>query len=346
MITEYLKVDKTGFNSEELVPAAKALINGELVAFPTETVYGLGAVFNDDPALKRIFQVKGRPGDNPLILHIWERKQLEELVVAVSPKHEKLMAAFWPGPLTLIFPKKPELSPVISAGLPTVAVRMPSHPVAQELLRLTGLAVAAPSANLSGKPSPTRGSHVRVDLDGKIPFIIDGGPCDAGIESTVVCFDHGQPVILRPGAVTAEMMEAVLGESVEQVGLNAKIDRPQAPGMKYRHYAPKAPVTLVEGSQGEVAAKINQLLQETGSGVKQVVICFSDNIKAYENCIVLDLGPRNQPEIAAERLYDLLRDCDQLAAEQIYIEGIENSGIGAAVQNRVYKAAGGKVVHA
>jgi L-threonylcarbamoyladenylate synthase len=327
-----------------LEPAVHILRQGGLVAFPTETVYGLGAVFNNEPALLKIFAVKGRPADNPLIVHIWRLEQLTELVSEVGPKAERLMAAFWPGPLTLIFPKRPDVSTVVTAGLDTVAVRMPSHPVARELLRQTDIAVAAPSANLSGRPSPTRGAHVVEDLAGKIEMIIDAGPCSAGVESTVLSLANSRPLILRPGSVTPEMLETVLQERVELVQ-PGEVNRPQAPGMKYRHYAPKAPVTLVEGENNRVVAEINRLLSEKPPAAKTAVLGTTDNIAKYSNEWVLDLGPFNEPAIIAERLYDLLRFCDTLAVDQILIEGIPAVGVGIAVINRLRKAAGGNVIH-
>lgn len=345
METRILHVDSKRFDSQILQPAAMALRDGGLVAFPTETVYGLGGNIEDAAALRWIFEVKGRPVDNPLILHIWRVEQLERIAAEINTKAKRLMAAFWPGPLTLIFPKQPEISPLVTAGLDTVAVRMPVHPVARELLRLTDIPVAAPSANLSGKPSPTRGEHVIEDLSEKIPWIIDAGPCETGIESTVLIFDNEKPVVLRPGAVTREMLEMTLGEKVEEVALG-NVERPQAPGMKYRHYAPQAPLTLVEGEAHSVMAVIKRLIRENEIRFqKTVVICFSEHIREYDGQTVLDLGPRSQPEMAAARLYDLLRRCDQLEADRILIEGLDKTGIGTAVGNRLYKAAGGNVIH-
>ncbi|MGE5582333.1 MAG: L-threonylcarbamoyladenylate synthase [Bacillota bacterium] len=342
MNTTILTVNET--NLQLLEPVAGQLRNGALAAFPTETVYGLGAVYNNDKALREIFAVKGRPADNPLIVHIWKTGQLAELTGEVSSKAGCLINRFWPGPLTIIFPKRPEVSPVVTAGLDTVAVRMPSHPVARELLRLTGIPVAAPSANLSGRPSPTRGSHVIEDLNGKIDFIIDAGPCSSGVESTVVSLASAQPLILRPGSVTREMLEAVLKEPVGLV-LPGEIDRPQAPGMKYRHYAPKAPATLVEGENHRIVETINSLLSKKSTGQRMVVLSSTENIKEYKTEWVLDLGSRNDPATIANRLYDLLRFCDHLAADHIYIEGIPDQGVGTAVLNRFRKAAGGNVIH-
>lgn len=330
---------------DKLKEAARILEHGGLVAFPTETVYGLGAIYNNDSALRKIFAVKGRPADNPLIVHIGRLDQLTELAMSISPRAERLMAEFWPGPLTLIFPKKKEVSAVVTAGLDTVAVRMPSHPLAKSLLNLTNIPVAAPSANLSGRPSPTRGDHVCQDLGGKIEAIIDGGPCSKGIESTVLSLSHQTPVILRPGSVTREMIETVLQETVEISGYrDGNHERPRAPGMKYRHYAPKAPVLLVEGENRKVVTEINRLLADKPS-CKAIVLGSTENIGLYHNEWVLDLGPKADPEIMATRLYELLRFCDQLPVEMIYIEGVEATGIGLAVANRIQKAAGGNVIH-
>ena len=343
METKIWTMDDPDF--DKLGEAARILANGGLVAFPTETVYGLGAIFNNESALRKIFAVKGRPADNPLIVHIGQLTQLTELTTKVGSKAERLIAEFWPGPLTLIFPKRKEVSLVVSAGLDTVAVRMPSHPVAKSLLELTGIPVAAPSANLSGRPSPTRGDHVRQDLAGKIDAIIDGGSCSKGIESTVLSLAGKAPVILRPGSVTREMIEKVLCETVEISGTHAGgNDRPLAPGMKYRHYAPQAPVLLIKGENRKVVAEINRLLADNPSR-KAIVLGSTENVGQYHNEWVLDLGPKAEPEIMATRLYDLLRFCDQLPVEMIYIEGVEAAGIGVAIANRIEKAAGGNVIH-
>jgi L-threonylcarbamoyladenylate synthase len=340
--TTIVKIDNNQYDLIE--PAACMLRQGGLVAFPTETVYGLGAIYTDETALLKVFAVKGRPADNPLIVHIWCFEQLTELVSEISSKAERLMNAFWPGPLTLIFPKRPNVSPIVTAGLETVAVRMPSHPVAKELLHQTNIPVAAPSANLSGRPSPTRGSHVIEDLDGKIDLIIDGGPCDAGVESTVLSLAASRPTVLRPGSVTLEMLETVLQEKVDLAQLG-EVSRPQAPGMKYRHYAPNAPATLIEGENSRVVTEINRLLLTNPPQWKVAVLSTTENITKYCNEWVLDMGPINEPAIIARRIYDLLRFCDTLAVDQIYIEGIPAQGIGVAIINRLRKATGGNIVH-
>ncbi|NLW48272.1 MAG: threonylcarbamoyl-AMP synthase [Firmicutes bacterium] len=342
METTILKIKRN--KPGDLLPAAGILQSGGLVAFPTETVYGLGAIYNDEPALLKVFAVKGRPADNPLILHIYHLDQLGQIVSSISPAAERLIQRFWPGPLTLIFPKKANVSPVVTANLNSVAVRMPSHPVAQELLRLTGIPVAAPSANLSGKPSPTNGEHVINDLLGKIEMIIDAGPCPAGVESTVLSLMGEEPIILRPGTITREELETVLGKPV-LLASGKEVDRPQAPGMKYRHYAPEAPVTLFEGDPGKIVLEINRRLAEKVDGQKIVVLGTTENIGKYDNEWVLDLGPQGRPEIIASNIYDLLRFCDRLNADSILIEGITDQGIGTAVINRLRKAAGGNVIN-
>ncbi len=342
MKTTILKTDRN--KPEGLEPAANLLRNGGLVAFPTETVYGLGAVANNETALLNIFAVKGRPADNPLILHIYDFGQLNQIVSSISPLAEKLIKRFWPGPLTLIFPKKPEVPSVVTANLDTVAVRMPSDPVAKELLRLTSIPVAAPSANLSGKPSPTLGEHVINDLSGKIECIIDAGPCPAGVESTVLSMTGADPVVLRPGTVTREELELVLGQPVYLAG-SGEVERPQAPGMKYRHYAPEAQVFLFEGDPEQIVTEINRRLTEKVNGCRIVVMGTTENLTKYHNQWVLDMGPQNRPDIIAGRIYDLLRFCDQFRADLVLIEGTADRGIGAAVINRLRKAAGGNVIN-
>ncbi|MGE5607346.1 MAG: L-threonylcarbamoyladenylate synthase [Bacteroidota bacterium] len=342
MKTDILKIDR--HRPAGLEPAARILRGGGLVAFPTETVYGLGAVYNNEKALLNIFAVKGRPADNPLILHIYDLDQLSQIVSSINFLAEKLIERYWPGPLTLIFPKRPEISAVVTANLDTVAVRMPSDPVARELLRLTDLPVAAPSANLSGKPSTTSGEHVIKDLAGKIELIIDAGPCPAGVESTVLSLTGAAPVLLRPGVITREEMEEVLGKPI----LMAKpgdSERPQAPGMKYRHYAPEAPVVLFEGQSEKIVPEINRQLAAQKQGQKAVVLGTTENIANYHNEWTLDMGPREHPEIIAGRIFQLLRFCDQLQADIIFIEGIADQGVGTAVINRLRKAAGGNIVH-
>ena len=251
-----MKTQVLGADDESLSLAADLLARGELVAFPTETVYGLGANALNREAVLSIFAAKGRPADNPLIVHVWNRAQLDDLC-EVTPVARRLMDAFWPGPLTILMEKKEAVPAEVTAGLPTVAVRMPSHPVAAAMLKACNLPIAAPSANRSGKPSPTTARHVLEDMDGRIPLILDGGSCEVGLESTVLDICHGKPCILRPGGVTRAMLEAVLGE----VDVAGSVLRPLqkgetalSPGMRYRHYSPDGQVTLVEGEEGGYTA--------------------------------------------------------------------------------------------
>ncbi len=330
--------------------AADILKSGGLVAFPTETVYGLGANALDRDAVLSVFEAKGRPADNPLIVHIFERDQLLPLC-DLPPKASELMDAFWPGPLTLLCVKKPAVPDVVTAGLPTVAVRMPSHPVARELLRVSNLPVAAPSANSSGRPSPTTADHVFRDMNGKIPLIIDGGMCDVGVESTVLDLCHGKPVILRPGGITREMISEVLGCGVDVAGsvLRPLQQNEQAlsPGMRYKHYAPAATVTLVEGPADRVVPLLRDLyLEETANGRKCSVLCFTEHVSALSDCNPHDIGPVSDPSVTAHRLFDILRHLDDEGMDVVFSEVMPPEGVGLAVMNRLGRAASFRTIHA
>ena len=330
--------------------ASDLLKNGNLVAFPTETVYGLGANALDREAVLSIFAAKGRPADNPLIVHLYDRSQLEDLCT-VPPLAEPLMDAFWPGPLTMLFVRKPVVPPEVTACLPTVAIRMPSHPVAAEMLKACGLPIAAPSANSSGRPSPTTAAHVLEDLGGKIPLILDGGPCDVGLESTVLDLCHDQPTILRPGGVTKEMLESVLGR---EVCLAGSILRPLgenevalSPGMRYKHYAPKATVTLVEGPEEKTVPLLRRLcLEERRAGRKACVLCFTEHLQALADCDPHDIGSAAAPAEIAHRLFDTLRRLDEEGMEAVFSEVIPPEGIGLAVMNRLGRAAAFRTIRA
>ena len=291
MKTILAKVDLSQPDSAEVIQtAAKILQEGGLVAFPTETVYGLGGNGLDSAACEKIYLAKGRPSDNPLILHISEFEELNPIVGEISPAAKKLMDAFWPGPLTMVFPKSEIVPEKATGGLDTVAVRFPSHPVARAIIRAAGLPIAAPSANSSGKPSPTRASHVEFDLNGKIDMIIDGGAAEWGLESTIVDVSGEVPMILRPGAVTKEMMEKVVGTvEIDPAILQkpAADFRPKAPGMKYTHYSPKAEVVLVKGETKAVVDEINQKLAEGKT--------FAELIPEYTT----DPGMKDEASIAA-----------------------------------------------
>ena len=330
--------------------ASDLLNRGNLVAFPTETVYGLGANALNPEAVLSIFAAKGRPADNPLIVHIHDRSQLRDLC-SVPPLAEQLMDAFWPGPLTMLFVRKPAVPPEVTAGLPTVAIRMPSHPVASAMLKTCGLPVAAPSANSSGSPSPTTADHVLDDMNGKIPLILDGGPCDVGLESTVLDLCHDQPMILRPGGITKEMLESELGQEVLLAG---SILRPLGenevalpPGMRYKHYAPKGTVTLVEGPEEKTVPMLRRLcLEQKQNGKKACVLCFTEHLEALSDCNPHDIGPASSPGEIARRLFVTLRRLDEEGMEAVFSEVIPPEGMGLAVMNRLGRAAAFRTVQA
>lgn len=325
-----IKVNPTQFEDAQLLPAAAILQSGGICAFPTETVYGLGANAFDEAAVAKIFKAKGRPQDNPLIVHVARREQLDE-ICEVSLLAEKLIERFWGGPLTLILPKKDRVPLAVTAGLSTVAVRMPSHPVANALIRLSGLPIAAPSANLSGKPSPTCGAHVRMDMEGRADCIIDGGDCRFGVESTVLDLTVTPPAILRPGAVTKEALGAEIGTVLYGTGVGA----PKSPGMKYTHYAPEAPVFLVEGD--DAASRIEKAaMPYTRPGV----LAFQMDAPALP--VVLSAG--EDAEEYAARLFYALREMDAEGADVIFAVLPPAGGMGDAVRNRLFKAAGGKTI--
>ena len=328
---------------ETYAAAARILKGGGLVAFPTETVYGLGANALDRNAVLSIFAAKGRPADNPLIVHIYDRSQLKDLCL-VPDSVQPLMDAFWPGPLTILFEKLPAVPDAVTAGLPTVAVRMPSHPVAAAMLRKCGLPVAAPSANSSGRPSPTLASHVLEDMNGHIPLILDGGPCEVGVESTVLDCCHGVPTVLRPGGVTKEMLESVLHTEVALAGSILRPLNPDekalSPGMRYKHYAPKAAVTLVEGPETAVLSRLRDLCRaESAAGRKSCVLCFSEHVEALADCCPHNIGSKNSMEEIAHRLFDTLRSLDEEGMESVFSEVVPPEGVGLAVMNRLGRAA-------
>lgn len=345
METKVLSPDPAAF-----ALASDLLRRGGLVAFPTETVYGLGADALNRDAVLSIFAAKGRPADNPLIVHIHDRSQLNDLC-EIPPLAEPLMDAFWPGPLTLLFVRKPVVPPEVTAGLPTVAIRMPSHPVAAAMLRACNLPVAAPSANTSGRPSPTAAAHVLEDMNGKIPLILDGGSCDVGLESTVLDLCHGRPTILRPGGVTKEMLESVLAQEVLLAG---SILRPLgenevalSPGMRYKHYAPKGTVTLVEGPEERTVPLLRRLcLEQLREGKRACVLCFSEHVEALAGCDPHDIGSVSSPDEIARRLFDTLRRLDDEGMEAVFSEVVPPEGIGLAVMNRLGRAAAFRTVRA
>ncbi|MED3661367.1 L-threonylcarbamoyladenylate synthase [Ureibacillus sp. FSL K6-8385] len=338
LITVDKKVDK-----EKIYSQAVDLLNqGEVVAFPTETVYGLGAVATDDEAVKKIYEAKGRPSDNPLIVHIGTIEEVSDYVEEVPEKAKKLMERFWPGPLTLIMKAKPDvLAKSVTAGLPTVGIRMPDHEVALELLRTLKKPLAAPSANRSGKPSPTKAEHVYEDLKGRIPLILDGGTTGIGIESTVLDVTVDPPVILRPGGVTKEMLEAEIGEvaapSLKEQQLEST---PKAPGMKYTHYAPEAPVYLIERNR----EKIEKTVRELQNKGHRVALLAPSNYASIPADYFFPFGEEEDRKQMAANLYDALRACDKTDATIILATTTSTEGVGAAIMNRLHKAAGGKFI--
>lgn len=345
METKIWTVDKFGVNEQgypQIEEAAKLLADGEVVAFPTETVYGLGANAASDEAVNKIFEAKGRPSDNPLIVHIAHKTQLAEIVEDIPNVVDKLIDAFWPGPLTLVLRKKNHaLSTKVTAGLSTVAVRVPDHPIALALIQACNLPIAAPSANTSGRPSPTVAKHVIHDLNGKIAGIIDGGSTGVGVESTVLDCTEKIPVILRPGGITKEQLEEVCGKVDVDQALISQEQAPKSPGMKYTHYAPKAPLTVVKGSR----EFIQQLVKERQrQGVKVGVLTTRENLHFYDANEVIACGERAQVETVAAHLYDTLRNFDEKDVDIIYSESFSEEGIGQAIMNRLLKAAGHQVL--
>ena len=330
--------------------AAAVIRSGGMVAFPTETVYGLGANALDEEASARIYAAKGRPSDNPLIAHIADKKQLYEIAEYVPDTAELLMKTFWPGPLTMIFRKKGIVPYGTTGGLDTVAVRMPDHPVALSLIRAAGVPIAAPSANLSGRPSPTTAEHTAEDMNGRIEMILDGGPCEIGIESTIVDMTEEIPVILRPGYITQEMLCRLLGEVKVDKALDPsrwKNFRPKAPGQKYKHYAPKAPMTLIEGNTTDVVKKILELAEERIKEKKKVgIICTDETQDYYSHGVIRSIGSRIRMESVAHNLYDILRTFDDIGVDMIYSEAFDFDELGYAIMNRMLKAAGHKVIRA
>ncbi|MCC8127961.1 MAG: threonylcarbamoyl-AMP synthase [Clostridiales bacterium] len=340
--------DPASVKDEELEEAAGILREGGLVAFPTETVYGLGANALDETASAKIYAAKGRPSDNPLIAHISSIGELEPLTEQVPDAGRRLAEMFWPGPLTMIFPKSSRVPYTTTGGLDTVAVRMPSDPVANRLIALAGVPIAAPSANTSGRPSPTRAEHVWEDMNGKIEMILDGGPVGIGVESTIVDVSGEMPVLLRPGAVTMEMLTEVLGEMAVDPAIEGPPReglRPKAPGMKYRHYAPRAEMTIVEGDPMRVAHEINQRVRDNLlMGKRTGVICTDETRALYEAGLIRSVGVRAKEETIAHNLFAVLREFDELGADVIFSESFAGDHLGLAIMNRLTKAAGYRII--
>ena len=335
---------------EDIKTAAELLKNGGVVGIPTETVYGLAADALNPEAVKKIFKAKGRPGDNPLIVHICDFSDIERLnlVTKIPDTAKKLADAFWPGPLTMIMKKSDVIPNEVSAGLDTVAIRFPSHKTAQAIIRESGTVLAAPSANISGSPSPTTAQHVMNDMDGKIDAVLDGGASEVGLESTVITLAGAVPRVLRPGGITVEMLESVLGKvEVDDAVLHKLADNVKvaSPGMKYKHYAPKADMVIVDGTRKHVIAKINELVaSHRDDGKKIAVIATEETKQFYDADVVLSMGSRADEDSIAHELYRILRDCDELDVDVIFSESFSTPRIGQAIMNRMLKAAGHQVI--
>lgn len=338
---------RDGIDEEGIRRAGDILKKGGLVAFPTETVYGLGADALDEKASAKIYQAKGRPSDNPLIIHISKWEDIERIAVDIPAEAKALADAFWPGPLTMILKKSEQVPDGTTGGLPTVAIRMPDHAIARALIEAGGGYIAAPSANTSGRPSPTAAEHVAEDMDGVIDMIVDGGEVSIGLESTIVDLTEGVPTILRPGYINQEMLEQVLGQVELDKGLIASDSsvKPKAPGMKYRHYAPKAPLIIVEGEPEQVRRKINELVeQHQKEGKRCGIIATDESRECYRSSVVKSIGSRADERTIAQHLYGILREFDQMDVDVIYSESFETPQMGQAIMNRLIKAAGHQIV--
>lgn len=340
MDTQWIKI--TPENREASLQAAARLIReGKVVAMPTETVYGLGADARNENAVREVFAVKGRPQDNPLIVHICDLVMLKAVVREITPEAAELAKKFWPGPLTMVLPKTASIPDSITCGLQTVAVRMPAHPVARDLIQTAGTPIAAPSANLSGKPSTTTGRHVWDDLQGKIPMILDAGPCEVGVESTVISLSGERPTILRPGIITLEEIQEVLPNAVMSDAVTHELaagEKAESPGMKYKHYSPKAEVVLVKGSLDRFADYTENI-----AACDSYAMCF-DGEEERIRIPSIAYGPKNSPELQARRLFSVLRAVDQFCAATVYVRMEKDVDTSSAVYNRLIRAAANKVV--
>lgn len=351
MNTQILKIEDPFEESDKLLLASRILKDGGLVAFPTETVYGLGADALNEAAAGKIYAAKGRPSDNPLIVHISNMSMVDKLAEEISEDARRIMNRFWPGPLTVILKKRKAVPDATTGGLNTVAIRMPSHKLAQQLIEISGICIAAPSANTSGRPSPTTADHVMQDMNGRIDMILDGGPVSIGIESTIVDLSEDEPVILRPGYITKTMLEEAIGKKVliDPVILQkgfCKDQAPKAPGMKYKHYAPKGDLSLVTGSDiDKVVNKIQELADEkTNTGYQVGIIATEETKMCYQNAIVKSIGRRSDEASVAAGLYGVLRDFDDEEVDFIFSESFEQDDFGQAIMNRLLKAAGYQII--
>ena len=347
MDTKVVFMDEEHIDARALAEAGSLIKLGELVAFPTETVYGLGGDALRADSARKIYAAKGRPSDNPLIIHIAKWEDIYNICRDIPEAAKKLADAFWPGPLTMILKKQDIVPKETTGGLDTVAVRLPSHAVARAFIESAGGYVAAPSANVSGRPSPTLAKYVLEDMNDKIPMIIDGGAVGIGVESTIVDLTEGTPVILRPGYITHDMLEEVLGAVSEDATMMESLHdvAPKAPGMKYRHYAPKGSLTIVAGPTDKVIDYINDACREARlDGKRTGVLCTSETRSAYRADCVKCVGTRADESTVAHGLYQMLRECDDEGLEVLFAESFPTEGIGQAIMNRLLKAAGHQII--
>lgn len=346
--TKIIEINKENIDIEKLREGAEILKKGGTVSFPTETVYGLGANALEEKAVRKIFEAKGRPSDNPLIVHIAKCRDLKELVLELPESAERLINEFWPGPLTLIFKKSPSVPEVVTGGLNTVALRMPAHPIARLLIELAGIPVAAPSANLSGKPSPTREQHVKDDLMGRVDAIICGGDTAVGLESTVLDITSDPPIILRPGGVTREEIEKIVGKVDTDLAVEGIKDSrliPKSPGMKYTHYSPDADLILIGGSIENMVSNIERIREEKeGKGYRVGIMATNETKDSYKGGTVISLGSRGELESIGTNLFRVLRAFDEKKIDIILSETFEEKGLGQAIMNRLMKAAAYKIL--
>ncbi len=354
--TKIIEIDSENIDDILIEESAEILRKGGIVAFPTETVYGLGANGLNPKAIKKVFIAKGRPSDNPLIMHVSKIEDVLPLVEEIPEKAYAAMKKFWPGPLTIILKKSNIIPHEISGGLSTVAIRMPSHPIAIKLIEKTGLPIAAPSANISGKPSPTKAEHVIEDLMGKIDAIIVGGHCNIGVESTVLDMTVDLPTILRPGGVTLEMLEKVLGQVLMDSAIenpDELKENPKSPGMKYTHYSPNAELIVIQGDLNNTVAKIKELqLDYQKKGKKVGIISTDESRDTYKESgqtktkeiIIKSLGSRKDPKVIAANLFKVLREFDKTNIDIILCESVDTTEIGQAIMNRLKKAAGYNII--
>ena len=347
METKIVKIEQSSRNAAVLKEAGRIIKAGGLVAFPTETVYGLGGDALNKDAARKIYEAKGRPSDNPLIIHICDPDDLGRIAKDIPREAWQLAEAFWPGPLTMILPKADRVPPETTGGLDTVAVRMPSDPVALEFIRQAGGFVAAPSANLSGRPSPTSFCYVVEDMAGRIEMILAGEDSRIGLESTIVDLTADPYLILRPGYITADMLQKVLGRVETDPTLldGSSREAPKAPGMRYRHYAPRGELTIVGGEEQRVAERIRREVDKArAAGKKTGIICAKESVSGYTADSVKCPGSRRDEEAIAKHLYRILREFDDEGVEVIFSEGFSRCGMGQAIMNRLLKAAGYRMI--